>query len=153
MALGASGNPVLSVTVFVNLQKSQFKEIYLVNPAYDSLHGAACFPALDTCKVPEHVIFAVSDNRIEDCFDQMLALGIRACTIFSALIVSDDKTPNLRQRLQDKINQNNVLVAGANCMGFYNIRDKFMAGGFDTRTHPHPGNVSLIANLAQYVRY
>ena len=146
--LGASERPgSVGNEVFVNLQKSQFKgSIYLVNPAYDSLHGAACFPALDALpEVPEHVIFAVSDNRIEDCFDQMLALGIRACTIFSALIVSDDKTPNLRQRLQDKINQNNVLVAGANCMGFYNIRDKFMAGGFDTRTHPHPGNVSLIS--------
>lgn len=139
---GSVGNEVI-----VNLNKGQYEgDIYLINPSYDTLHGLTCYPALETLPaVPEHVIFAVSDSRIEACFDQMLALGIRACTIFSALITSGDQTPNLRQRLQSKIDQHKVLVAGANCMGFYNIRDELLAGGFDTRTHPRPGNVSLIS--------
>lgn len=139
---GSVGNEVL-----INLRKGQFEgDIYLVNPAYKTLHGLPCYPSLQALpEAPEHVIFAVSDNRIEACFDQMLAKGTRACTIFSALIINDDQTPNLRQRLQNKINQNDVLVAGANCMGFYNIRGGFLSGGFDTRTHPRPGNVSLIS--------
>ena len=146
--LGASERPgSVGNEVLVNLRKGQFEgDIYLVNPAYKTLHGLPCYPTLQALsEAPEHVIFAVSDNRIEACFDQMLALGIRACTIFSALIINNDQTPNLRQRLQNKIKQNDVLVAGANCMGFYNIRDGFLSGGFDTRTHPRPGNVALIS--------
>ena len=102
---GSVGNEVL-----VNLRKGQFEgDIYLVNPVYKTLHGLPCYPSLQALpEAPEHVIFAVSDNRIEACFDQMLALGIRACTIFSALIINNDQTPNLRQRLQTKINQNDV---------------------------------------------
>ena len=139
---GSVGNEVL-----VNLNKGQYAgHIYAVNPAYQTVNGIPCYPALQALPaIPEHVIFAISDSRIEACFDDMLALGIKACTIFSTLIVADDKTPNLRQRLQSKIDHCGVLVAGANCMGFYNIRDGVLAGGFDTRTHPQPGNVTLIS--------
>ena len=139
---GSVGNEVL-----VNLDKGQYAgHIYAVNPAYQTVNGLSCYPSLEALPaLPEHVIFAVSDSRIEACFDEMVALGIRACTIFSSLILADDKSPNLRQRMQTKIDHSGVLVAGANCMGFYNVRDGLLAGGFDTRTHPRPGNVSLIS--------
>lgn len=139
---GSVGNEVL-----VNLNKGGYEGvIYPVNPAYDALHELPCYSSLEALPdVPQHVIFAVSDHRIEACFDEMLALGIKACTIFSALIIEGDQTPNLRQRLQNKINHHQVLVAGANCMGFYNVREGVLAGGFDTRTHPRPGNVALIS--------
>ena len=75
----------------------------------------------------------------------MISLGIPACTIFSALIISDDSTPNLKQRIVTKAQDAGLLVAGANGMGFYNVRDRVLAGGFDTRDHPYPGNVALIS--------
>ena len=75
----------------------------------------------------------------------MVSLGIPACTIFSALIISDDSTPNLKQRIATKAQDAGLLVAGANGMGFYNVRDRVLAGGFDTRDHPYPGNVTLIS--------
>ena len=65
--------------------------------------------------------------------------------IFSALIISDDSTPNLKQRIATKAQDAGLLVAGANGMGFYNVRDRVLAGGFDTRDHPYPGNVTLIS--------
>jgi acyl-CoA synthetase (NDP forming) len=72
-------------------------------------------------------------------------MGIPACTIFSALIIPNDSLPNLKQRIETKAQNAGLLVAGANGMGFYNIRDRVLAGGFDTRDHPIPGNVSLIS--------
>jgi acyl-CoA synthetase (NDP forming) len=94
---------------------------------------------------PDMVIFAISDRRIESALDEVIALNIPACTIFSALILDNDSTPNLKQRIATKAQNAGLLVAGANGMGFYNVRDRVLAGGFDTRDHPYPGNVSLIS--------
>jgi len=139
---GSVGNEVL-----VNLRKGGFEgAIYAVNPGYDCIGDLPCFGRLnDIPTPPEHVIFAISDQRIETSLDEVIALGIPACTIFSSLLLADDSSPNLKQRITAKATAAGLLVAGANGMGFYNVRDRVLAGGFDTRDHPFPGNVSLIS--------
>lgn len=99
----------------------------------------------DLPELPEHVIFAIGDQRIEAALDELIALGIKACTIFSSLILKEDTAPLLKQRIQTKAEKAGLLVAGANAMGFYNVRDQVLAGGFDTREHRYPGNVALIS--------
>ena len=140
--LGSVGNEV-----FVNLRKGGFSgTIVAVNPAYSEVEGVPCYASLsDLPELPEHVIFAIGDQRIEAALDELITLGIKACTIFSALILKDDKTPLLKQRIQAKAEKAGLLVAGANGMGFYNVRDQVLAGGFDTREHRYPGNVTLIS--------
>ena len=140
--MGSVGNEV-----FKNLKRGGFEgAIAGVNPSYNNVEGLDCYPTLqDIPFLPEHVIFAVSDRRLESALDEVIALGIPACTIFSSLIISGDTKPNLRQRIVEKVKAAKILMAGANCMGFYNIRDRVLAGGFDTRDHPYPGNVSLIS--------
>ena len=139
---GSVGNEV-----FKNLKRGGFEgELVGVNPGYTNIEGQDCYPTLkDIPFLPEHVIFAISDQRIEEALDDVIALGIPACTIFSALIIPNDSLPNLKQRIETKAQNAGLLVAGANGMGFYNIRDRVLAGGFDTRHHPIPGNVSLIS--------
>jgi acyl-CoA synthetase (NDP forming) len=139
---GTVGNEII-----VNLRKGGFQgEIYAVNPGYERVENLPCYPSLvDLPERPEQVIFAISDERIEAALDDVIALGIPACTIFSALILSNDRTPNLKQRIARKAQAAGLLIAGANGMGFYNIRDRVLAGGFDTREHPFPGNVTLIS--------
>ena len=139
---GSVGNEVI-----VNLLRGGFEgSIYPVNPGYEEILGIACYPSLvDLPARPDMVIFAISDRRIESALDDVIALNIPACTIFSALILDNDSTPNLKQRIATKAQNAGLLVAGANGMGFYNVRDRVLAGGFDTRDHPYPGNVSLIS--------
>ena len=139
---GSVGNEVL-----VNLRKGGFEgAIYAVNPGYDCIGDLPCFGRLnDIPTPPEHVIFAISDQRIEASLDEVIALGIPACTIFSSLLLVNDSSPSLKQRITAKATAAGLLVAGANGMGFYNVRDRVLAGGFDTRDHPFPGNVSLIS--------
>ena len=139
---GSVGNEVIK-----NLLRGGFEgEIFGVNPSYDEVEGILCYPSLAQLpKCPQHVIFAINDHRIEAALDEVISLGIPACTIFSALIISDDSTPNLKQRIATKAQDAGLLVAGANGMGFYNVRDRVLAGGFDTRDHPYPGNVTLIS--------
>ena len=139
---GSVGNEVI-----VNLLRGGFEgSIYPVNPGYEEILGIACYPSLVGLPArPDMVIFAISDRRIESALDEVIALNIPACTIFSALILDNDSTPNLKQRIATKAQNAGLLVAGANGMGFYNVRDRVLAGGFDTRDHPYPGNVSLIS--------
>jgi len=140
--VGTVGNEIL-----VNLVKGGFLgKIFAINPAYTEVQGFYCFPSLaDLPEVPEMVVFAIGDKRIEAALDDVIALGIKACTIFSALILEGDSTPLLKERIRAKAEQAGILVAGANGMGFYNVRDRVIAGGFDTREHPYPGNVTLIS--------
>ena len=93
--IGTVGNEVI-----VNLRKGGFQgEIYAVNPGYDKVENLPCYSTLaDLPERPEQVIFAISDQRIEAALDDVIALGIPDCTIFSALILADDSTPNLKQR-------------------------------------------------------
>ena len=146
--LGASQkNGSVGNEVIVNLCRGGYEGlIYPINPGYGSILGIACYQALaDLPTQPEMVIFAISDRRIEAALDEVIALGIPACTIFSALILDNDSTPNLKQRITAKAEKAGLLIAGANGMGFYNVRDRVLAVGFDTRDHPYPGNVSLIS--------
>lgn len=139
---GSVGNEV-----FVNLRKGGFTGTLLaVNPNYSEVAGVPCYASLsDLPELPEHVIFAIGDQRIEAALDELIALGIKACTIFSSLILKEDTAPLLKQRIQTKAEKAGLLVAGANAMGFYNVRDQVLAGGFDTREHRYPGNVALIS--------
>tara|TARA_B100000780_G_scaffold266785_1_gene223265 strand:- start:1492 stop:3588 length:2097 start_codon:yes stop_codon:yes gene_type:complete len=139
---GSVGNEVL-----INLRRGGYQgALYAINPSRQEVDGLVCYPSLaDLPERPEQVIFAISDQRIEAAVDEVIALGIPSCTIFSALVLAGDIAPPLKQRLKAKIERAGLLVAGANGMGFYNVRDRVLAGGFDTRDHPYPGNVTLIS--------
>ncbi|MGI9203849.1 MAG: acetate--CoA ligase family protein [Woeseiaceae bacterium] len=120
--------------------------IYPINPGYDELQGIRCFPALATLpQTPDLVIFAISDRGIEASLDEAIAIGVPAAVIMSPLYLDDDRKPDLKTRVQAKIERSGMLVCGANGMGFYNFRDGVWACGFDSRRHLAKGNVSLIS--------
>jgi acyl-CoA synthetase (NDP forming) len=131
-----------------NLERGGFKgPVYPVNPGYEEVRGLACYPSLaDLPETPDSVIFAVGDHRIEAALDEVIACGIPAAVIMSSLYVDDDVEPELRERVRRKIVDANLLVCGANGMGFYNIRDNAWCCGFDSTADRPPGNASLISH-------
>src|SRR5690606_11230552 len=121
--------------------------VYPVNPRYDELEGLKCYAALgDLPEVPELVIFGVADTRVEALLDEAIALGVPAAVLMSPLVLDEDTTPNLKARVTRKVRESGMLVCGANGMGFYNVRDRVWACGFDSREHRPPGNVTLISH-------
>ena len=121
-------------------------ELYAVNPRYEQVEGVPCKASL--AEIPgkvEHVIFAVSDERIEEAFAEAIEHGARAATIYSSLVLAEDSTPCLRERIKTMAEQAGVLLCGANGMGFYNFTESTWACGFDTRMHRKVGNVSLLS--------
>ncbi len=131
-----------------NLQKGGYKgRVYPVNPRYESVEGQVCHASVAALpEVPELVVFAVSDQRLEAVLDEAIAAGIPAAVIQSTLVLDDDSQPPLKQRVQEKIRRAGMLVCGANGMGYYNVRDHVWTCGFDSADHPAPGNVTLITH-------
>jgi acyl-CoA synthetase (NDP forming) len=130
-----------------NLERGAFPgDIYPVNPRYGELGGLRCYPDLESIpETPELVIFCVGDSRVERILQDVIELGVPAVSIMSSLVIDDDDTPNLKSRVETRIREAGILACGANGMGFYNVRDRVWACGFDSRLHEPPGNVSLIS--------
>src|SRR5688572_15770911 len=87
--VGATERPgTVGRTTIENLLKGGYEgSLCAVNPARESVCGVPCFPALSALPQPvEHVIFAVSDARIEAALDEAIAHGVSAATIMSALV-------------------------------------------------------------------
>ena len=121
--------------------------VYPVNPGHDEILGHRTFARLsDIPETPDLVVFAVSDARIEAALDDAIAAGIRAAVIQSPLVIDNDTTPTLRDRVREKALQAAMLVCGANGMGYYNVRDHVWTCGFDSAPHEVPGNVALISH-------
>lgn len=131
-----------------NLKRGGYKgTLYPVNPGYDDIDGIPCYASLTALpEVPDMVIFAIGDHRLEQALDEAIACKIPAAVMMSSLYLDGDNEPFLRARVQQKINESGMLVCGANGMGFYNVRDHVWACGFDSRNHVAPGNVSLISH-------
>jgi acyl-CoA synthetase (NDP forming) len=147
--VGASARPSsMGDWALTNLLKGGFKgATYPVNPRYTELQGLRCYAGLaELPTIPELVIFAVGDQRIEAVLDEAIALGVRAAVLHSSAVLDDDEPPLLKERLQTKIRDAGMLVCGANGMGFYNVRDHVWGCGFDSAMHAAPGNVSLISH-------
>ena len=134
-------------TVLKNLLRGEFPgALYAVNPGYQEIEGIPCYPSLTALPQPvQHVIFAVSDQRLEAALDEAIACGIGAAMIYSSLVLREDTEPPLKQRIRDKVQRAGMLLCGANSMGFYNFAHNVWAGGFPTRSHRRPGNVAIIS--------
>jgi acyl-CoA synthetase (NDP forming) len=138
----------LGAQTLANLTRGEFPgDIYPVNPRYRELSGLRCYPDLESLPAtPELAIFCVGDNRVEQVLDEIIEIGVPAISIMSALVIDDDDSPNLKTRMQEKIRDAGIIACGANGMGFYNVRDRVWACGFDGRLHEPPGNVALISH-------
>ena len=131
-----------------NLRHGGFPgRLYAVNPNYRRIEGVDCYPSLSDLPEPvEHVIFAVSDQRIEAALDDAVAHGIKAATLIPALVLEDDVAPPLKERIRRRLEAAGILVCGGNGMGFCNFTDRVWACGFDTRPNHLPGGVTLISH-------
>ena len=146
--VGASASEGVGRRILETLLHGQYPgALYAINPKYDDVLGIPCFP--DFASLPEtveHVVFAVSDHRLEAIFEEAVKTGVKAMTIMSMLYIENDMQPPLKERIQARVQETGVLVCGANGMGFYNFADRVTVGGFATRPNHIAGNVALISH-------
>lgn len=139
---GTVGNTVLQ-----NLLRGGFGgRLFAVNPGYPDVAGVPCYPTLEALPArAAQVIFAVSDERIEAALEDAIRHGARSCVIYSSLVLAQDGTPALKERVLARIHAAGLVACGANGMGYYNFRDRVWACGFATRAHRSDGSITLIS--------
>ena len=139
---GSPGNEVLR-----NLRRGGYAgPLYAVNPGRDSIGEIPCYPSLaDLPEVPQHVVFAVSDARLEACFDEAVALGCAGGHSLSALVRRGNPAVQWQSASGKKPQAAGLLLHGGNCMGFYDFAGGLWMSGFDTRAHGRLGGVVLLS--------
>ena len=145
--VGASTSGGMGSRLIKNLQHGGFKgKLFGLHPKNKDAFGVPCYP--DFKSLPEkvdHAIFAVSDQRIEGLIDAAIEADVKAMSIMSMLFIDDDKEPYLKDRIQLKLKDADILLCGANGMGFFHIEKGVWVNGYYTRPNHEPGGICIIS--------
>lgn len=100
-------------------------DLYLVNPRYDEVEERPCHGSLSALPgLIDHAVLNVANARLEGLFDEAIAAGVKAVTIFASGYLEGDSDPPLLARLKHKAKEAGLQVCGGNGSGFYNRVDK-----------------------------
>lgn len=120
--------------------------VYAVNPAYAEVEGLRCYPTLaDLPETVEHVVISVGNARLEAAFDDVVAHGARAATVFGSGHLEDDLPPRLQGRLLARARAAGIRLCGPNCMGFSNLGLGLHVAAFPFPKDMQPGPIAWIA--------
>lgn len=146
--MGASSKPGSPGNVLANnVINSEFKgQIYPVNPGYESILNTPCYPDLQSLpETAEHVVFAVSNIRLESALVSAIEHGALAGTIYANCVLEDDREPSLKQRITAIAKEAGFSICGGNSMGYYNVSNNLYAGVYPFPGSVPQGSISLIA--------
>jgi len=145
--VGATTSGGMGSRVIKNLQNGGYKgKLYGLHPKNKDAFGVPCYP--DFKSLPEkveHAIFAVSDERVEGLVDDAIEAGVKAMSMMSMLYLDDDQKPYLKDRIQTKLKEADILLCGANGMGFFHIEKGVWVNGHFSRPNHESGGVCIIS--------
>src|ERR687894_979310 len=122
-------------------------EVAAVNPKYDEVESIACFPGLDELPfVPDLVLLAVGNRRLERQMEEAARCGARGVVVFASALEDPPGDPPLTERLRSIAVEAGMAVCGANCMGFADVERGLRALAFEERADLEPGNVAWISH-------
>lgn len=111
--------------------------VYPVNPRYTEIAGLACYSSLDALpETVDHVVLAVSNERLEGALSDAIRHGAKAATIYSSCVLENDTPPCLQERLSKMAKEAGMAICGGSGMGFYNLDQNLRVG-----IYPHPKNI------------
>ena len=122
-------------------------EVAAVNPKYDEVESIACFPGLDELPfVPDLVLLAVGNRRLERQMEEAARCGARGVVVFASGLEDPPDDPPLTERLRSIAAEAGMVVCGANCMGFADVERGLRALAFEERADLEPGTVAWISH-------
>ena len=145
--VGATTSGGMGSRVIKNLQNGGFTgKLFGLHPKNKDAFGIPCYPDFESLpEKVEHAIFAVSDERIEGLVDAAIEANVKAMSMMSMLYLDDDQKPYLKDRIQTKLKEADILLCGANGMGFYHIEKRVWVNGHFSRPNHEPGGVCIIS--------
>jgi acetate---CoA ligase (ADP-forming) len=122
-------------------------EVAAVNPKYEEVEGIACFPSLGEVPfIPDLVLLGVGNRRLEGQMEEAARCGARGVVVFASGLEDPPGDPPLTERLRSIAAEADMVVCGANCMGFADIEHGLRALAFEERADLEPGNVAWISH-------
>ena len=120
--------------------------IYPINPRYDSILDAPCYPSLEALPAPaELAVLAFGNERIEAGLVDAIDHGAKAAVIFASAYLEGDGSPLLVERLSGIAREAGIPVCGASCVGFAQLEAGARATWFDY-DRLEPGSIALITH-------
>ena len=101
-------------------------KVYPVNPRYDEIMDAKCYPSVgDLPEAPDLVGVVVSYDRVLDVLRESHQKGAGAAIVISAGFA--ERGEAVRRDLQDELSrfalESGMRVSGPNCLGIANLKD------------------------------
>ena len=143
---GASDKPdSVAGRVYHNLVQGGFSgQIYPINPKYQQVGEARCYPDLGSIKAPvDVVVIGTPAASVPDILHQCGEQQVRAAIILSAGFTDDGKPNRLQQSVLQLAQQYNIRILGPNCLGL--IRPKARLNATFSKNTALRGNLALIS--------
>ncbi len=153
--VGASDKPgKLSGKILESLRSSGFKgKIYPVNPAYRSVGGQECYPAIGDIKEDvDLAVVAVPAAAAVEALRQTGGKTHAAVIISGGFSEMGNDGARLEKELKDIVRLQGIRVIGPNCMGIYDSfsrLDTFFISD-DRVGRPGPGSLSIISQSGSF---
>jgi acyl-CoA synthetase (NDP forming) len=115
-----------------------------VHPSRTQLLGLRCVPALrDLAEVPDQVVLLVGHSRVEQAFEQAVAIGVRSFVIPGIGAEAGAEGTAVAARLRRRADQVGAAVLGHNCMGIAQPGGSAWIGTMPPSFRP--GDVAVLA--------
>ncbi len=121
--------------------------VYAVNPKYDEIMGAACYPSITALpEAPDLVGIVVPYNKVlgvlQECHDRKAGSAVVISAGFAER--ATDAGRDLQRRLAAFARQSCFRIAGPNCLGVANVRDDIWATASSRTLGGLTGNIGLV---------
>lgn len=128
--VGASPKGNWPNLLYHNLKRAEFPgNVYLINPNYQELWDAPCYPNLQALPEPVgHLLMLVPTRAVIPTLKEAVHLGTTAATIYSSGFGegTDPKSHERGRALADFCEQSGMVCCGPNCMGVASVEQRMM---------------------------
>jgi acyl-CoA synthetase (NDP forming) len=122
--VGASPKGRWPMGIFRNLKKFYSGKVFLINPNYQEIGDAPCYPNLAALpEVPEELLILIPTRAVLGTLEEAAKLGSKAATIYTAGFGEGDdpKGKERAQAMKALCERTGFVICGPNCMGSYSL--------------------------------
>ncbi|HXF75327.1 MAG TPA: CoA-binding protein, partial [Methylomirabilota bacterium] len=122
--IGASPKGRWPMGIFRNLKKAYGGKVFLINPNYQEIDGAPCYPNIAALpEVPEQLLVLIPTRAVLGVLEEATKLGSKSATIYTAGFGEGDdpKGKERAQAMKQLCEKTGFVICGPNCMGSYSL--------------------------------
>ena len=118
-----------------------------IHPRETVVYGQPCYPSLSSIpEVPDCIALAIANHHLISTLSEAGELGVRAAAVFGDPTVGAGRDPELEPQIRALAARYEMVICGANAMGYYALPHKLVISGYPVDPHKPVGNIALITH-------